>query len=157
MQAVQIILIFLLISNVRNVFYVGRVKPGAFEYPKLNGWMLVSKAVDKCETDPSCGGFTFKGSYTTNNIPMEMYFFHIAKLQEDSHLKNIISIQYFVSKLYYLVKKFNYLKEMTKVVPKKVEQYFYWSTYNVNRRYVFISNLRVKHDASSSSKEIKDK
>ena len=52
-------------------------KPGKFEYPKLNGWMLVKEAQQKCENDLACGGFTFKGSYKTLNRKMEMYFFHI--------------------------------------------------------------------------------
>ena len=52
-------------------------KPGKFEYPALNGWMLVREAKEKCENDLACAGFTFKGSYKTSNRKMEMYFFHI--------------------------------------------------------------------------------
>ena len=51
-------------------------KPGKFEYPELNGWMLVNEAQEKCENDSACAGFTFKGSYKTLNRKMEMYFFH---------------------------------------------------------------------------------
>ena len=42
-------------------FYAGRIKPGKFEYPLLNGWMLTEEAKSKCENDLACGGFTFKG------------------------------------------------------------------------------------------------
>ena len=52
-------------------------KPGKFEYPALNGWMLVREAEEKCENDFACAGFTFKGSCKTLNRKMEMYFFHI--------------------------------------------------------------------------------
>ena len=52
-------------------------KPGKFEYPELNGWMLVKVAEEMCENDFACAGFTFKGSYKTLNHEMEMYFFHI--------------------------------------------------------------------------------
>ena len=65
------------ISDVFTEFYAGRIKPGKFEYPELNGWMLVEEAKTKCENDLACGGFTFKGSYKTLNHLMEIYFFHI--------------------------------------------------------------------------------
>ena len=51
--------------------------PGKFEYPKLNGWMLVDEAKIKCDEDLACGGFTFKGSFKTKSQPMDIYFFHI--------------------------------------------------------------------------------
>ena len=63
--------------KVQCKFYAGRIKPGKFEYPKLNGWMLVDEAKEKCESDEACGGFTFKGSFKTKDLPMEVYFFHI--------------------------------------------------------------------------------
>ena len=66
-----------LVSDVFTEFYAGRIKPGKFEYPELNGWMLVEEAKTKCENDLACGGFTFKGSYKTLNRLMEIYFFHI--------------------------------------------------------------------------------
>ena len=53
------------------------LKPGKFEYPELNGWMLVKEAEEKCINDFACAGFTFKGSYQTLNRKMEIYFFHI--------------------------------------------------------------------------------
>ena len=52
-------------------------QPGKFEYPELNGWMLVKEAEEKCVNNFACAGFTFKGSYKTLNRKMEMYFFHI--------------------------------------------------------------------------------
>ena len=41
-------------------FYAGRIKPGKFEYPLLNGWMSSTEAIQKCEKDLACAGFTFK-------------------------------------------------------------------------------------------------
>ena len=58
-------------------FSASRIKPGKFEYPELNGWMLVDEAKTKCENDIACGGFTFKGSFKTKHVPMEVYFFHV--------------------------------------------------------------------------------
>ena len=64
---------FSLIHKLLLVF----LQPGKFEYPELNGWMLVNVAEKMCEKDFACAGFTFKGSYKTLNREMEMYFFHI--------------------------------------------------------------------------------
>ncbi len=44
-------------------FYPGRVKPSRYEYPKHNGWMSPAEAVEICEKDLACGGFTFKGAF----------------------------------------------------------------------------------------------
>ena len=63
-------------------FYAGRVKPGKFEYPKLNGYMSVEEAKKRCESDTACGGFTFKGSYETKNESMDVYFFHLIPIQK---------------------------------------------------------------------------
>ena len=102
-------MIFLfLVSDVFTEFYAGRIKPGKFEYPKMNGWMLVEEAKTKCENDLACGGFTFKGSYKTLNRLMEIYFFHIIPSNKD-------------------------------------DNYFYWSTYKVNRNFVKLPNRTVKY------------
>ncbi len=57
-------------------FYAGRVPPGRFEYDKLNGWMTTKEAVEICERNPACGGFTFKGAYKLDDQNYEIYFFH---------------------------------------------------------------------------------
>ena len=58
----KLILITVLFNyEVKANFYAGRIKPGKFEYPLLNGWMLTEEAKLKCENDLACGGFTFKG------------------------------------------------------------------------------------------------
>jgi hypothetical protein len=49
-----------------NKFYIGRVPPGRFEYPKLNGLYKLKTAVKKCDQDLSCGGFTFRGTPTSS-------------------------------------------------------------------------------------------
>ena len=61
MHLLRILLLFIRIGCLKALFYADRIKPGKFEYPALNGWMLVDEAVEKCETDFACGGFTFKG------------------------------------------------------------------------------------------------
>ena len=65
-----------MVSEVFTDFFAGRIKPGKFEYPKLNGLMSVNNGIRKCENDLACAGFTFKGSYKTLNHAMQMYFFH---------------------------------------------------------------------------------
>ena len=49
--------LFLMFSKVFTEFYAGRIKPGKFEYPKLNGLMLVLDAKEKCEYDKKYLGF----------------------------------------------------------------------------------------------------
>lgn len=49
----------------KNKFYIGRVPPGRFEYPKLNGLYKLKTAVKVCDQDLSCGGFTFRGTPTS--------------------------------------------------------------------------------------------
>ena len=77
------LLLLLVCKKVNSEFYAGRTKPRKFEYPELNGRMLVGEARAKCEQDLACGGFTFKGSYKTVNYAMEMYFFHVISDQND--------------------------------------------------------------------------
>ena len=50
-------------AKFKTGFYAGRVKPGPYEYSKNNGWMTPQQAVEICEKDVACGGFTFKGAY----------------------------------------------------------------------------------------------
>ena len=138
----------LLTLRAQAVFYAGRIKPGKFEYPKLNGWMSIEEAVEKCESDLACGAFTFKGSYLTKNKPMEMYFFHLTKpinkvLTLDASLKELIS------KFEYLVSKFPYLKGIDEIVIQK-QHYPYWSIYEVERKYIEIRNVRIKSKATAS-------
>ena len=79
------LLIFsLMVSVVSTEFYAGRIKPGKFEYPELNGFMLVDEAVANCENDLACGGFTFKGSYRTRHDLKEIYFFHVVLDTKDN-------------------------------------------------------------------------
>ena len=40
--------------------YVGRIPEGQYEYSDLNGWMTTGEAIDLCENDAKCGGFTYK-------------------------------------------------------------------------------------------------
>ena len=78
-------LLLMFFGQVFPEFYAGRIKPGKFEYPKLNGLMLVTDAQEKCENDLACAGFTFKGSYKTKKQAMQMYFFHF--IPENNDLK----------------------------------------------------------------------
>lgn len=70
-------------KSVKTGFYPGRVPPTKFEYPKYNGWMIPSKAVELCEEDLACGGFTFKGAFSIDHTPVEVYFFHFIKDLDD--------------------------------------------------------------------------
>ena len=75
--------LLLMFGEVFTEFYAGRIKPGKFEYPKLNGLMLIKDAKEKCEMDLACAGFTFKGSYKTLNHAMLIYFFHFIPQNND--------------------------------------------------------------------------
>ena len=49
-------------KNVKKLdFLFGRIPPGYFEYPALNGYYSPKEAAKVCESDTACGGFTFKG------------------------------------------------------------------------------------------------
>ena len=157
MKNMRIVIVSIIFTNVRTIFHYGRVKPGSFEYPKLNGWMSVKQAVYKCENDLACGGFTFKGSFRTKQNPMEMYFFHVVKLPDELRLKTLQTLDQFLSKCRYLLKKFHYLIDMTENSHHKTNQYLYWSTYKVDRDYVRISHLKVKEGLELNSKEMKNK
>ena len=67
-------LLLMFFGQVFPEFYAGRIKPGKFEYPKLNGLMLVMDAKEKCEKDLACAGFTFKAGvpYLFGNLKEEM-------------------------------------------------------------------------------------
>ena len=77
--------LLLMFSEVLTDFYAGRIRPGKFEYPTINGLMFVNDAKRKCDNDLACAGFTFKGSYKTLNRSMQIYFFHF--IPDDNDLK----------------------------------------------------------------------
>ena len=56
-------------------WFVGRVPPSSFEYPKLNGNYFPKHARRLCERDLQCGGFTFKGRQNEASFKQEIYFF----------------------------------------------------------------------------------
>ena len=41
---VLILIVTFMVAEIFTDFYAGRISPGKFEYPKLNGWMLVEEA-----------------------------------------------------------------------------------------------------------------
>lgn len=63
-------------ESVQSGFFVGRISEGQFEYTDLNGWMTPRKAIDLCENDEKCGGFTYKGANLIDR-EYDIYFFHI--------------------------------------------------------------------------------
>ena len=147
-----ICIIFNLCFGVIAKFNAGRVKPGKFEYSAMNGWMHVNDAVTICESDLACGGFTFKGSYMTKDSEMEIYFFHIIK--NDQALNTISqSLYVFLSEFKYLFEKFKYLHELKYSFVNSSVYYYHWSTYTVDRDFIIISNMKVKHTVKNS-KEI---
>ena len=48
------------LKSAQSGFFVGRISEGQFEYTDLNGWMTPRKAIEICEGDDKCGGFTYK-------------------------------------------------------------------------------------------------
>ena len=148
MEIMQFFLWYSLILGAQAAFYAGRIKPGKFEYPKLNGWMNIEEAVNKCESDLACGAFTFKGSYSTKNKPMEMYFFHFAKPRNERIIIDG-SFKELISKFEYLVVKFPYLKKITEIVIRN-QHHPYWSTYKVERKYIEMRKIRVKSEGRAS-------
>ena len=73
----SLLILLILTHIVKSGFYANRIMPGKFEYSQLNGHLLVNEARAKCDEDAACGGFTFKGSFKSKHIPMEVYFFHL--------------------------------------------------------------------------------
>ena len=71
-------------------FLYGRIPPGYFEYPALNGYYSPKKAVKVCVSDMACGGFTFKGVVNSPKKVFEMYFFHYVpkELFEQDYAEN---------------------------------------------------------------------
>jgi len=57
-------------------FHTGRIHSSAFEYKKKHGIMTSEKAVEICETDLACGGFTFYGSNENPDKKHYMFFVH---------------------------------------------------------------------------------
>ena len=141
-------LLALWILRAQAAFFAGRIKPGKFEYPKLNGWMNIEEAAIKCENDLACGAFTFKGSYLTINKPMEMYFFHLTKPRNEV-ISIDTSLKELVSKFGYLVLKFPYLKDIDQIVTQH-QHYPYWSTYQVERKYIEIRKVKIKSEGRTS-------
>ena len=149
----------LLLPKLSAKFHSGRIKPGKFEYPKLNGRMPIWQAVKKCQEDIACGGFTFKGSYRSKELQMEVYFFHLVNLGNNQPLKMISSLKGFVKKFSYLPLKFPYLQNVLEndFITKEAH-YYHWSTYVVERDYVHMSHLRVRSQPqySKRSKQVND-
>ena len=156
MKLVEIFLIFLVgIFELEGKFYPGRIRPGRFEYPRLNGWMKVDEAVEKCESDLACGGFTFKGSFATKDVLMEMYFFHIVK-NATEWTKNQKSFRGFLSRYRLIFSKMSYLRKMIDSEISLQYSYPYWSTYEVERNHVQLMNRKIKSPSSTSAWKIKE-
>ena len=130
------------IVGTNSKFYAGRVKPGKFEYPKLNGLMSVDEATVKCEDDLACGGFTFKGSFRTKDIKMNMYFFHIVPYEPELRF----SLLEYLSSL----KPFDGRFE----IKNNKMKYLYWSTYEVQRDFLRIDNAEIISGKVNNSVEL---
>ena len=146
MKALGAYVVTLLVSKVLSKFHAGRFKPGKFEYPDLNGWMLLDQAVEKCEGDLACGGFTFKGSFHTKDELMEIYFFHIIQTKKDK----LTIFKDFLLRFSYLELHFPCLADIPITESKQNPTYLYWSFYVVDRYYVRIPNKKVKINARKS-------
>lgn len=156
MKFVETFLIFLMsIFEFEGKFYPGRIRPGRFEYPSLNGWMKVDEAVEKCESDFACGGFTFKGSFVTKDVLMEIYFFHIVKNATEWE-KNQKAFRDFLSRYSFIFAKLSYLRKMIHSKIPLQYSYPYWSTYEVERNHVQLINRKIKSLSSTSTSKIKE-
>ena len=71
---------------------VGRIPPGNFEYPQLNGFYSPKKAIQVCDSDPECAGFTYKGTRSLLKRKYEIYFFHFVV---DNIFENSTEQQYY--------------------------------------------------------------
>ncbi|CAB4067984.1 unnamed protein product [Lepeophtheirus salmonis] len=64
-------------------FQLGRIPEGLYEYNKLNGFMKADEAVDICNLDPECAGFTYRGLLPGNNHghprDYKMFFFRFVQ------------------------------------------------------------------------------
>ena len=148
----------MLLSKLRAIFYSGRIKPGKFEYPKLNGRMPIWQAVEKCEENIACAGFTFKGSYRSAKTQMEIYFFHLVILSNTQSQTKTSSLKEFVQRFNYLPLKFSYLQNnLENDIPKKEAHYYNWSTYQVERDYIHITHMKVKSKLQHSKQMNNDK
>lgn len=67
-------------NDLKSKLISGRIPPGSFEYNQLNGFYTPKKAVQVCESDPACGGFTYKGTPSLQKLKYEVYFFHFVPL-----------------------------------------------------------------------------
>ena len=65
-------------------YLTGRIREGQFEYPRLNGWMTPGRAKGRCDRDPKCGGFTYKGFISSDSSQeFNVFFFHLVLNLED--------------------------------------------------------------------------
>lgn len=143
------IVIFDSSPNVNGKFYAGRIKPGQFEYPKHNGWMTPLQAKKLCEFDLACGGFTFKGSYKSENLTMEVYFFHFVPSQTTMKPKERSPFLHFHPNSNLNVDSVT--KEKLKRSQINSNQYLYWSTFEVERNYTVLSGTRILNPNHSST------
>ena len=135
-------LVFVYFNVTIGRFYAGRIKPNRFEYPKHNGWMLPREAKVKCEADISCGGFTFKGSYRTENLPVEVYFFHFVP-PEDAKQRQESAKLYFHPQDGFNIDLLQ--QERNKRKKTNSNKYLYWSTYEVERDHVVLFNMKIEN------------
>ena len=138
-----ILFVHIIVTNGR--FYAGRIKPNRFEYPKHNGWMLPRDAKSICESDLSCGGFTFKGSYKTEHLPMEVYFFHFVPPEESKQRPEAAKV--------YIQDSVNIdslQQERYKRNKSNSNKYLYWSTYEVERDHVILFNMKIENSVHST-------
>ena len=145
MNSTILILLYFIFVSVKARFYAGRIKPGQFEYPKLNGWMFIENAKDICESDLACGGFTFKGSYKTTSLPMEMYFFHIVPVVSSNQL----TIKTFLERYKFL----DFLRNLSNEnidSEERINKYYHWSTYEVERDFIIIPYSRISQETIHS-------
>ncbi len=105
-------------------FIAGRIPPGSFEYNQLNGFYTPKKAVQVCESDPACAGFTFKGTSNLPKLKYEVYFFHFVPF---------------------------HIFEETSSSP--VQQYYHWTSYVVQKRtFSRLENFKIIQNSETANR-----
>ena len=52
---------------------VGKTAPSEFDMPELNGYYHPMEAVDICDSNPVCAGFTYRGLMNATDFPEVEY------------------------------------------------------------------------------------
>ena len=122
---------------VNSRLHPGRVKPGKFEYHKINSFITIEEAIKKCDEDLACAGFTFKGATKTLTYPMQMYFFHVIPPTNENDIPYFYWSTYKTNRFFVKLPRMQVkLKYSKKSNIRYVVQHFY-----ISNKYTFIVKI----------------